>query len=78
MYGFQLWEVWTNSNTFGRNISKMNLVNTNCPNCGANLEVDTERGYCFCEYCGSKILIDDDDNEIHIHADNADQAGYDF
>ena len=56
----------------------MNLVNTNCPNCGANLEVDTERGYCFCEYCGSKILIDDDDNEIHIHADNAEQAGYDF
>ena len=54
----------------------MKLVNTNCPNCGANLQVDEDRTFCYCEYCGSKILIDDDN--IHIEIEDAEQAGYDF
>ena len=31
-----------------------------CSNCGANIELkDEQREFCFCEYCGSKILLDD-------------------
>lgn len=32
----------------------------NCPNCNANLSVsDMEREFCFCEYCGAKVMLDD-------------------
>ena len=31
-----------------------------CPNCGANLEnIDSELKQCYCQYCGTKIAIDD-------------------
>lgn len=30
-----------------------------CPNCEANLSVDAELKQCFCQYCGTKIIIDD-------------------
>ena len=33
----------------------MNLVSAKCPNCGANIQVDSERNECFCSFCGSKI-----------------------
>lgn len=28
-----------------------------CPSCGANLEVDPKLSQCFCQYCGTKILL---------------------
>lgn len=32
----------------------------NCPNCNANLEVDdNNRDFAFCQYCGTKIMLDD-------------------
>ena len=31
-----------------------------CPNCNANLTIDdTNRDYAFCQYCGTKIMLDD-------------------
>ena len=33
----------------------MNLVSAKCPNCGANIQVDSERNECFCSFCGTKI-----------------------
>lgn len=31
-----------------------------CPECGASLQIrDTNREFAFCEYCGSKIMLDD-------------------
>ena len=31
-----------------------------CPDCGATLSIkDDDREFAFCEYCGSKILMDD-------------------
>lgn len=38
----------------------MKLISLKCPDCGANLDVDAERSFCFCQYCGHKILIDDE------------------
>ncbi len=32
------------------------LVNTTCPNCGAQLSVDDTREVLFCSFCGTKIV----------------------
>lgn len=38
----------------------MKYVSMVCPNCGANLEnIDAELKQCYCQYCGTKIAIDD-------------------
>lgn len=30
-----------------------------CPQCGAALSIEGEHKFCFCQYCGTKIMIDD-------------------
>ena len=35
------------------------MVSVVCPECRANLEIDRNRKMCYCQYCGTKILIDD-------------------
>ena len=37
----------------------MNLIKLQCPNCNSPLETDAERDYLFCQYCGTKILLND-------------------
>ncbi len=37
----------------------MKLISLQCPQCGAQLEVEATRNFVFCQYCGNKILIDD-------------------
>ena len=37
----------------------MKLIELKCPNCGADIQVDEGRSYCFCTYCGAKAMIDD-------------------
>lgn len=38
----------------------MKYISMVCPNCGANLEnIDSELKQCYCQYCGTKIAIDD-------------------
>lgn len=44
----------------------MRLISMKCPECKANLSVDGGRKYCFCQYCGTKIMLEDDRvNETH-------------
>ena len=38
----------------------MNLVKLKCENCNAVLEVNSDLNEIVCNYCGSKILIDDE------------------
>ena len=35
----------------------MKLIKLTCPNCNANLDLDSEREFGFCQYCGTKIAI---------------------
>lgn len=35
----------------------INLIKLKCPNCGANLEVESSREYCYCSHCGTKMLV---------------------
>lgn len=37
----------------------MNTIKLECPNCKAPLNVERRRSQMFCEYCGTKIAIDD-------------------
>ena len=34
-----------------------------CPNCGGELKVEANREFCFCQYCGTKILLSDENNK---------------
>ena len=45
----------------------MNVHQLKCPNCNASLEVENGLDTFFCNYCGTKIFIDDQ-NEATIQA----------
>lgn len=54
----------------------MKLVDLKCPNCGSDLKADIVSKECICEYCGAKLLIDDE--TVHVKYDNAEESGYQF
>lgn len=54
----------------------MKLVNMKCQNCGSDLKVDMVSKGCTCEYCGARLLIDDE--IVHVKYDNAEESGYQF
>lgn len=35
------------------------IISLKCPECGATLDVEEGKKFYFCNYCGTKILIDD-------------------
>lgn len=37
----------------------MNFVAALCPNCSANIQVDENANKCFCQYCGTQIIVDE-------------------
>lgn len=36
----------------------MKLIETKCPNCGAEMEIVLEQGSVVCPYCGSNMMIE--------------------
>ena len=48
------------------------VIALNCPSCGAELSVDEEREYTFCVYCGTKIMLKDQNEQTMRHIDEAD------
>lgn len=36
----------------------MRLVELKCPSCGADLQIEEGREFCFCTYCGAKAVLD--------------------
>lgn len=47
------------------------LIKLQCPNCGASLDVDSSLKTCFCQYCGTKILIHNENEKIIRKVDEA-------
>lgn len=35
------------------------MVSLKCPECNANISIEKDRKQCFCQYCGTKIIVDD-------------------
>lgn len=46
-------------------------IQLKCPNCRANLEVDSRLRQCFCTHCGTKIILHNENEFISRHIDEA-------
>lgn len=43
----------------------MKMLQLRCPNCGAMLDLKDDIGtQCFCNYCGTKILLDEQQDSV--------------
>ena len=49
----------------------VNLISVKCPDCGATLNIEEGRKQAFCTYCGAKILINNENEYIYRHIDEA-------
>nr|DAH80806.1 MAG TPA: DNA-directed RNA polymerase [Caudoviricetes sp.] len=48
------------------------LVKMRCPSCNGQLNFSTDKDFCFCPFCGEKVLIDDGtQTTINITRDEA-------
>ncbi len=47
------------------------FVSVKCPECGALLNIEEGRSQAFCSYCGTKILVHNDNEKIYRHIDEA-------
>ncbi len=48
-----------------------NIISVKCPECGAVLQIEEGRKQAFCTYCGAKVLINNDNEHIYRHIDEA-------
>ncbi len=51
----------------------MALISLKCPNCSGDIELDDSREFGFCMYCGSKVVVTKDVNNITIEMSVKDQ-----
>ena len=49
-----------------------NLIKLKCTSCGANLSIEEKRDILFCQYCGAKLILDNENEYIYRHIDEAD------
>ena len=47
------------------------FINLTCPNCTAKLSVENDREFIFCQYCGTKLMLNDENTYTHRHIDEA-------
>ncbi len=49
----------------------MKLISLKCPECGAKLKVEQNRERLFCQYCGTEIILQNENERICRHIDEA-------
>ncbi len=47
------------------------FISVKCPNCNANLQVEEGRTFAYCSYCGSKVMIHNENEHIYRKIDEA-------
>ena len=47
------------------------FVSVKCPECGAALDIEEGRKQIFCSYCGSKVIIENENEHIYRNIDEA-------
>ena len=47
------------------------LISVKCPVCGAALDIEEDRDQAFCAYCGTKVLLHNENEYIYRHVDEA-------
>ena len=60
---------------YGKGNMAVNLIRAQCPNCGASLNIEEDCKEVCCEYCGSKVLLH---NENEASVKQKGQSGYLF
>lgn len=49
----------------------MKLVALKCPNCNSDIELDKDREFGFCNYCGTKIVVADAVQKVTVNINRA-------
>ncbi len=49
----------------------MKIISLRCPDCNAHLSIEEGHSYCFCNYCGAKIFIQNENEIIYRRIDEA-------
>ncbi len=49
----------------------ISMVSVKCPDCGATLSIEEGRQNAFCTYCGAKVIIQNENERIYRHVDEA-------
>lgn len=49
----------------------LNVISLKCPECGATLNIEQGRQQAFCTYCGAKIIINNENEYVYRHIDEA-------
>lgn len=52
-------------------IVSIKLISVKCPECGANLPIEEGREQLFCSYCGTKVIITNDNEHVYRYVDDA-------
>ena len=47
------------------------FISMKCPECGASFNLEKGRQECFCSYCGAKILVNNQNEYVFRHIDEA-------
>lgn len=47
------------------------FTSVKCPECGANLPIEEGRTQLFCSYCGTKVIVTNENEHIYRHIDEA-------
>ena len=49
----------------------ISLISIKCPQCGADLSVENTREFSFCQYCGTKVMLNNENEYIYHTIDEA-------
>lgn len=49
----------------------VNIISVRCPDCGAMMPIEEGRNQMYCSYCGSSIIITNDNEHIYRNVDEA-------
>ena len=47
------------------------FTSVKCPECGANLPIEEGREKIFCSYCGTQIIVTNENEHTYRHVDEA-------
>ncbi len=47
------------------------FISVKCPQCGADLSIESGRQQAFCTYCGTKVIINNENEHIYRNIDEA-------
>lgn len=54
-----------------RRLAMVSAVSIKCPDCNASLELVQGRNTVFCQYCGAKIILFNENEHVYKHIDEA-------